>query len=393
MVPSFRQFLFGPVSTSGTVLRGVRRIDSYDQTTSTFSLHRQGVAELRPRSIGDRFSKAVVLYHAFDIEFFDGKDTEAIDEFARLLMHEVMTTVFDTLMDAPNDLLCGFTFFGAVLVFHFVELALCFGKSRFFLTEETRVLNELTIGQGRKGFQSNVNADRIRAFGETFGFVFAGEANVPLFAIFTNRAGLDCARTGAMYLGLYLPNFGECDRTFSNTVSALRVGDTVVLAFAFEPGVSRFFSCLDTAEKGLKSEFDTDGDILQHLTMNRRQFGMRRLPCCDSLLLLIDRWRLALRFIADGSLVNKAVIDITADSQRLIERSLLRVIGVYSIFYTNLVHTYIIPKYNVKYSKRDINQVGGICRHRNDDELSIPVAKARGLPRFYGNIGNCGRRG
>ena len=94
----------------------------------------------------------------------------------------------------------------------------------------------------------------------------------------------------------------------------------------------------------MKGKFDTDSNVLQHLGMNRRQFGVRRLPCCDSLLLLIDRWRLALRFIADGSLVNKAIIDSTADSQRLSERSLLRMIGVESIFYINFVHVYIISQ-------------------------------------------------
>ena len=78
--------------------------------------------------------------------------------------------------------------------------------------------------------------------------------------------------------------------------------------------------------------------------------------------------------------MNKAVINITANSQRLIERSLLCMIGENPVFYTNLIHAYIISQYNVKINYRDINTTKGVCRLRKDDELSIPVAKARGIP-------------
>ena len=183
-----------------------------------------------------------------------------------------------------------------------------------------------------------------------------------------------------MYFGLHLSDFGQPDRAYSDAVSVLRIGDAVVLPFAFEPGVAWFFPCFHPAEEGLKGKFHTDSNILQDLTVNSFEFGIVRLPCRHCLLLLIHRRRLALCFIADGSLVNKAVINITADLQRLIERSLLRMIGEQPVFYTNLVHLYIIPQYNVEYNYRDINTAKGMCRHKNDDGLSIPVAKARGFP-------------
>lgn len=115
-MPSLRQLLFGPIATGRTVLRRVRGVDGDDQTTSTFSLRRQGIAELRPRSIGNRLGKAVVLHHALDIEFLDGNHAKAIDQFTRLLMHKVVAAVFDALMHAPNDFLSGLPLFGDVML-------------------------------------------------------------------------------------------------------------------------------------------------------------------------------------------------------------------------------------------------------------------------------------
>ncbi len=74
--------------------------------------------------------------------------------------------------------------------------------------------------------------------------------------------------------------------------------------------------------------------------------------------------------------MHKAVVDKAADSQRLIKRSLLRVIGIESIFYTNPVHAYIIPQYNVKSNWRDTNTTKGICRLRKDGLAIHP----RGCP-------------
>ena len=62
-----------------TILTCVSGVDSDDQTTSTFSLIRQDGAEHTPGSVRDRLSKAMVLHHAFDIEFLYGDYAEAVD--------------------------------------------------------------------------------------------------------------------------------------------------------------------------------------------------------------------------------------------------------------------------------------------------------------------------
>ena len=269
-----------------------------------------------------------------------------------------------------------------MFIFDFIEPALCFGEGAFLLTKETRVFNELAVGQGREGFQPNVNAHRISARWKRNSLIFAGEADVPFLTVLANGAGLDCARADAVYFGLDLSDFGERDCALPDTIAALRVGDAVVLAFAFQAGVSRRLTRFHPTEEGLESEFDTDGDILQYLAMNSLQFGVVWLPRSDCLLLLIQSRRLALRLITNGSLVNKAIIDTKADNQRLIKRSLLHVIGEKSVFYTNLVHVCTIPQYSVKSNYRDINQTAEICRLRKDDALSIPLINERAFRAF-----------
>lgn len=95
---------------------------------------------------------------------------------------------------------------------------------------------------------------------------------------------------------------------------------------------------------------------------------MGLLPLRHFLLLVTHGRRLALHLVADGSLMHHAVIDLSADSQRLIERSLLRVIGVQSILYIEPVHDYLIPQHKVKMNKRDINIEKEIYRLRNPNK-------------------------
>ena len=76
---SHRQRLLLDVSAPATHLRRVGGINRNDQMTSTFSLIRQDGAKHKPGSIRDRLSKAMVLDHTFDVEFFNGDDAVAVD--------------------------------------------------------------------------------------------------------------------------------------------------------------------------------------------------------------------------------------------------------------------------------------------------------------------------
>ena len=151
---SHRQRLLLNVPAPATHLRGVGRIDSHDQTTSTFSLIRQDGTKHRPGSVRDRLGEAVVFDHALDVEFLDGNHAVAVDQPSGGLMNEIMAAVTDTLVDTRNDF-AGFLIILILsltaptlllLILHFRQFALCFRQCLFFFAEEARVFNVLAIG-------------------------------------------------------------------------------------------------------------------------------------------------------------------------------------------------------------------------------------------------------
>ena len=80
VVPTLREFLLRTVAALVAVLRRVSRVDFHYLTTGAFSLVRQDGAEHRPGRIRNAFCKAVVLDHAFDVQFLDGNQAVPVDE-------------------------------------------------------------------------------------------------------------------------------------------------------------------------------------------------------------------------------------------------------------------------------------------------------------------------
>ena len=119
----------------------------------------------------------MVLHHAFDVQLFNGNDAEAVDDAPCVLMAEIMAAVSHSFMDTGKNLVrllsCKASFLG------FGLFASRFCKCLLILAEEARVLDELAVGQGRKGFQSNVYADGFFGRRQGFGSDFTGNADKP----------------------------------------------------------------------------------------------------------------------------------------------------------------------------------------------------------------------
>lgn len=124
----------------------------------------------------------MVLYHAFDVEFFDGNHAEAVDNSPCVLMAEIMATVSDALVDAGKNLV-GF----APLTSDFITTSLpsfglfasCFRQRLLITAEEARVLNELAIRQSSEGFHSNIYANRLGRRRQYIGRDLTGNADEP----------------------------------------------------------------------------------------------------------------------------------------------------------------------------------------------------------------------
>ena len=97
------QRLFLAMSTARTILAGVRGIDCYKRSTGPCCLVREKRSELRPRRIGNRFGKAMIVHHPIDGQIFDRNDIEPIDQTAAFLMGKVAAPIGNPFMNPCND--------------------------------------------------------------------------------------------------------------------------------------------------------------------------------------------------------------------------------------------------------------------------------------------------
>ena len=97
--------------------------------------------------------------------------------------------------------------------------------------------------------------------------------------------------------------------------TTLRVGEAVVLAFAFQARVARSFAVPDPAKEGLKGKVNAAGDVLQDLAVYVGEFRVVRLPGRDSAALVNAAGRLAVRLVKHRPFMHKAVVDIAADAK------------------------------------------------------------------------------
>ena len=112
-----------------------------------------------------------------------------------------------------------------------------------------------------------------------FGFNFLAKAGEPLAIDAPNRASLEFAPRLAVEFGFHLPNLGKADGAVADPETvALREGDTVVLAFAFEPGEAWGFAILHAVKESLEGKVYAVNDILQDLAVDFFEFGVALLP-------------------------------------------------------------------------------------------------------------------
>jgi len=317
-----RQGLLLDVPAPATPLGGVRGIDGHDQTVGSFSLPRQNGAEHPPGSIGNRLGEAVVLDHALDVEPLDGDDAVAVDQPSGGLVDEIVTPVPDALVNARDDSAGLAPLTASTLLFGKFPLSL--RQNLLVTAEEARVVDVLAIGQRREGFQPNVNADLLIGRRQEFGDDLHGKAHEPLEVDSADGAGLDDALYRAVQTDGDIAYLGQPQSALVEPESALRVGDAVVLAFAFDSWVSRRLTRFDAAKEGVKGQINADGDVLQHLGVDPAEFGVFLLPSRERGLLLEPGRRLAQHFVVVLAPVQEAVVDLSAGFQRLRQGRLLR---------------------------------------------------------------------
>jgi hypothetical protein len=229
------------------------------------------------------------MNHPVHFKIFYTNDTELVDNLAALLVGEVLPFPGNPLMHTSDSLAVLAPLWGTLAKFGM--LALDAGYGFLFSTKEARILDFLSIGEGCKGLQANVNAYGLTVFRQVFWLDFTGKTHIPFAGRRpSNGTGFDLALHGAMIDHFDGADFGEAHPVIMrDTKPTLRVGDTVIATTTFEPGKSRLLSSLTASEKGLKGQINPHSHILQDLRMNA--FEGRPLLFQDRkrFLLLIER--------------------------------------------------------------------------------------------------------
>lgn len=299
-----------PVPTSATVLRCICRVNLNELSASLFRFARQLGEKSRPCYITYALCQTMIVSHPIDHQILNTDDTEMVNDLAAILMGKVAASELDTLVDTCHGLAMLAPFWRAL--FQFGMFALDFGKGFLFLAEKARILDFLTIREGRKGFQSDINTHGTDVFWESFRFDLTGEADIPFArAALADRRGLGSSSQVTMQSQLDLAYFGDHQFAIFERAATWSLWERqgIVTAFALKAGIARILSGFAASEEGFESQINSDSYILQDLRMDpvqRRTFLFQYHVCG---LLLVAGQAFANLFIRLASFFQQIIVE------------------------------------------------------------------------------------
>lgn len=312
---TFRDYL----TAAATHLARVARIYLHHTTPGTFSLVRCELDKLTPRRIRDGFGEPRVLEHPANVQIFKYDNSKAVEEFATFWMSKV----------APLVALWRAFPSGAQFL-----LSLC--QSLFFNAKEFRVSDLFTIRQHGKRFQPAVNTRCICRGRQWFWLTLDTKAREP----FARRTAGDSQRlylafNGAVQLDFHLADFRELQLARLESKAGLEVRDAVSSART-KARKARFLANFESAKEGVKGFFQSSEDVLQHLRVNRAEFGANALDFgqLNSLRVIVDRCSIDAPCVS--AFLQPSVVEFAAKRQRRVKFAGLRLARIDSVFERSL---------------------------------------------------------
>ena len=321
----FGQWYFLPVSTGGTVLGGIGRIDLLELPTGAFSLVRETGEELRPRRIPNASVQTSVGVHFVDMDVFHEDPSVSIHNFTRFLMRKICSLKSDLFMN-PGEDFPGFDSFRRSFLLKF-QFSLSLSQPFRRLLEKLRVFYARTIRKCRKGLHPDIDSDREGFSGKTlFRDIFAGKSHPPFpGGRSKNGTGLDLSPDRTMKNDRHDSDLGQAKPVARQIASAipLRKGDRTVLSLSLEPGIARILSGFHSTKESLKSKVHPHGHILEGLRIDFVQRGFFLLQRRKSPDLIVQRLRNAVPFPRMFPMFQKMVVEPSALLQLPVQKSFL----------------------------------------------------------------------
>ncbi len=207
------QRLLDQCSTASRANLGcVARINQYDHTTSILSFVRGVLYQLVPGRIRNTFRQAMVLKHGLDVQFFKSQQTKAVHQVATAFVSKIPATVGDTLVDMSDRFTSPGSFGGSLSSRR--EVALCLCQCFFVLAKEAGIGDPISVREGRKGLQANIDTDGQIVARQRFRFDFTCQAGIPI----ANRISLNGECLEATFNRAMQNNFDYTDPGKKQTV-------------------------------------------------------------------------------------------------------------------------------------------------------------------------------
>jgi hypothetical protein len=302
-----------PVPTTTTRLAGISRVHSYILASGPFlslCLDANHAAEPTPCRVRYGLGQTVIVYHPVHFQIFYRNKPELVDNASTMLVRKIVPAPRSSFMHSSHNLTPLSPFGSAFPLLG--KKALHSSQSLLLHTEEARVLNLLPIRERGERIQSNINPDLFIGYGQRSGFPLAGDCGVPLSCATPFDAhSLGGTGKGAMQHYLYWSDFRKMKGVPNQltTGRGLRIAQRVVPKPATKSGVSRGIPSLRSAEESLEGEINPDGDILQHLAVNKPEGRTLLLQGGEVRLLVEQRGDIAACFMCILTLCKQIIVE------------------------------------------------------------------------------------
>src|SRR6266516_1100026 len=269
-----------------TGLARVCRVYPHHFSASFLRFTEQVREELRPRRIGNRFCQFRMFDQSAHDKRFDRNKAEAFDQSGTLLTNEVLSSVFDPLVDTCHDLAAVFPLCAALGCFGEATLGACQGL--FFRAKEARIGNLLPSGEIGKGLQSHINPyffGRGRHGLKLLVSLCIPDCYADIHKPFPRRGAFHngCLwrpLDGPVYHHFDMSQFGKHQRSLVllvawehiKTILVLFEGEGIIAETGFKAGKPRLLPFLNAPEKVVKGPIHSFHCILKHLGRNLTQF-------------------------------------------------------------------------------------------------------------------------
>ena len=261
------------LSTEGAFLRSPVRDDTGKYPiTSVFCFVIDKSQGHTPRGIVDRFGQVMILNHVLDLKVFHGDKAVGINYASGKLVSKV----FSLVMNFKVMLGQKFTRFASVLaaLFSTRHLSLGYSKFRFFYSEISRVIYDLSVRCHSEVFQSDINANLFIRDWQRFNLYCVRENCIPLIAFPFESDGINFAFEGTMQ-----PDFEKAD--IQNVEPIILNSDTIAISgecnrikavTTLESGISSFFTTFNPTKESFESLIQSAEYILTGTIVKLRYF-------------------------------------------------------------------------------------------------------------------------